>query len=223
MSKLRPSECGVAEAPDSPALPAGPLERPNSPTAITVWTYVLNHSAAFVFCLLIAHYLLVFEFANVRPYKMNLIFMLIAIPFGFDFYVCFRATMMVALLTGFVTAAIAIFAMAAVVWFLFGSPIIGGYAERRDMVESITAVMLAFATGNAFAASASRILPTAFESGKADSVAIVRTIVSRLRPSLGDSTVRGITLAKAIVEAVGGLILAIGAVWVTFKGMFVGQ
>jgi hypothetical protein len=39
MSKLRPSDYGVAEAPDSPTIPTDPLELPNSPKAITIWTY----------------------------------------------------------------------------------------------------------------------------------------------------------------------------------------
>jgi hypothetical protein len=137
----------VAKTAGAPAVPGEPIESPGPAKPINVWTYLLNHSAAFLLCLLFAHYLLVFELGSVRPYKMNFIFMLIAIPFGFDFYVCFRATTVIALLTGFVTAAIAIFAMAAVVWFMFGSPIIGGHAERRDIVESITAIMLAFAAG----------------------------------------------------------------------------
>jgi hypothetical protein len=180
---------------------------------------LLNHILSFVVCLLAAHYIMTYEIGNWRPGKMNIVYMIIALAFGFDFYVRARARTAVAIVLGFATGLVAVLTMSAVVWFISDSAFFGG---RQERVDAASAIMLAYAGGNAAGAVIDQVLPTAFAAGNKSLVLTIKEIIISARHAFGNSAIGKIDIARTAIQTLTTLILAIGARWVALKGLFTG-
>jgi hypothetical protein len=182
---------------------------------------LVNDTVGFIVCLLAAHYIMTYEIGTWRPSKMNVVYMLIAAVFGFDMYVRVRASTAVAMSMGLIFGLISVTGMSGTTWFVSDSPFFAGQQERIDFLVSTTAIMLAYASGNALGAALNQIMPSAFEEESDTLIDTLKKIAISLRSLISRKSVNKINVLTTVIKALTALVLAISAMWVAVKGLFI--
>jgi hypothetical protein len=184
------------------------------------WSFFLSHATIFVFCLLVAHYVMIYEL-SLSAVQMNIAYVIIALPFGFDFFIFFRARLGSALLVGALLGSIVVLGMSTVVWLSFGSPFLpDDPRSKRDVAETVLAVMCAYAAGNALAAAIYQLLPEAFAAPNDSFVLTIKNILLAVRAAFEGRTIERINGVQAIIKALTSLVLAVGGLWLAVTHIF---
>jgi hypothetical protein len=200
----------------------GPNEsRGLSPSALPPWSlkhYILNHFCLAVLLLIVSHYIMIF-FVEASRSVMNLVFMAIVFPFGYDNCYRLRSGFGMSLVFGLSIGVTAVIGMSTILWLTLNEPFFGSPRARQDLIEATVAIMLSYGCASALARFIYQLVP----SSARDNVTLattLQTILSSFGPSKGAETVKYIKTVETIIRALGVLVVAVGALLFAIKGLF---
>jgi hypothetical protein len=176
-----------------------------------------------VLLLLSVHYVMTFAL-NVNVLYLRFASLLIPIPFGMGLYALNHISFRGAFLIGLLDATLGVFGMLAVVGILDDVPILPEtWRDWRETGEYALSIALSFVTGNLFAVSLFRLLPSAFAStGRPSGFAM--SAARFLGAHVGEDGIRRrarkIQLLMEKVGPVAGIAAtAVGSIYAGLKGI----
>ena len=178
--------------------------------------YLLNHVLLVVFLLMISHYVMIF-FVSLPPIAMNVVYMAIAFPFGYDLFARTNVGLGIILILGLLVGVLAVTGMSTVLAVILDEPFLGSTRARQDLAETTVAIMLAYVAGSAVANFLRQVLPAQAHNSFGGIIGDIITFAGgmefeRLAVKL-ESIERTVRAFIALVVAVGALIIAV-------KGLF---
>jgi hypothetical protein len=179
------------------------------------WLEFVSHYMLLpILLLIVAHYILFFLFQlNILSVYMTLIYCTIAFPFGYDLCSRTRNHVAVACAVGLVVGVAAVTGMSAVVFLLLDQGFFPDKRQVQDFIETLMAIMLAYAAGSATANFVHQLLPdTAGYKSFADSI---RAIIALAHGGPG-VTERLLSL-EAAIKALVAVVLAVGTLLVAVR------
>lgn len=184
--------------------------------------YVLLPSAL----LLIAHYLLVFQF-DLPTLYLRIVSVLVPLPFGITLLVGLWIGFRGALVLGTTTAILSVFGMLAVVGYIDRVPVLPqSLRDWRETIEYALSIALSYGTGNILALLLFRLLPSKIATAGQPTAASFQ-VARLLGRHVGDDALRRRArrvqeLAKALGPLIGVVMTASASLYSGFRALLGG-
>ncbi len=185
-----------------------------------VSTYVLLPAV-----LLVAAHILITIILNVTPLYLRLASVVIPLPFGLMIYAREKVGIRGALLTGIVTAILAILCMLTVTGLNDNVPIMPGpWIEWREAIEYAASIALALVTGNILGSLVFQVIPRIMAGGRMPN-AVAYNIARAFGRHVGEEQLRRRAriiqdLLRTAGPLVGIVLTAGGSLYTGLKGIF---
>jgi hypothetical protein len=169
--------------------------------------YLLNHVLLVVFLLMISHYVMIF-FVSLPPIAMNVVYMAIAFPFGYDLFARTNVGLGIILILGLLVGVLAVTGM---------STVLAGTRARQDLAETTVAIMLAYVAGSAVANFLRQVLPAQAHNSFGGIIGDIITFAGGMESERLAVKIQSI---ERTVRAFIALVVAVGALIIAVKGLF---
>jgi hypothetical protein len=180
--------------------------------------YLLNHVLLVVFLLMISHYVMIF-LVSLPPIAINVVYMAIAFPFGYDLFARTNVGLGIVLVLGLLVGMLAVTGMSTVLAVILDEPFLGSARARQDLAETTVAIMLAYVAGSAFANFLQQVLPAPSHDHNSPG-GIIKDVITFAAGMESGRLADRVQSTTRIVRALIALIVAVGALIIAVKGLF---